>query len=118
MKLAGRDEFSIIGFLKSRCGSSECLIRGIGDDCAVTTIGPGEVQLITTDLLTEGVHFKREWIGLNALGRKAVTVNVSDLAAMGAEPRFLFLSLAIPDLLTIADLENLLDGFLSACSGY
>ena len=118
MKLTGSGEFQIIDYLKKRSGSAPGLIRGIGDDCAVTTIASGEVLLTTTDLLIEDIHFKQQWTELAVLGRKAVSVNVSDLAAMGAEPRFLFLSLAIPDCFELTSLDQLLTGFLAACADY
>jgi len=118
MKPPGRGEFQIIEFLKERSRSAPGLIQGIGDDCAVISIPAGEELLTTTDLLTEGVHFNRDWSDMLHLGRKAVAVNVSDLASMGARPLYLFLSLAIPDQIEDAELDQFLAGFLQACEAY
>lgn len=75
---------------------SEFLIKGIGDDCAVFA-GRGDLcWLATTDLLVEDVHFVRKWHDPYLLGRKAVAVNLSDIAAMGGRPRLALLSIALP----------------------
>lgn len=118
MKLNGRSEFQIIDFIRSRCRLSPELLQGIGDDCAVAGIPEGHVLLTTTDLLAEGIHFDQRWSDLFTLGRKSVSVNVSDLAAMGARPRFLFLSLAIPETLQTEDIEQFISGFMDACESY
>lgn len=68
---------------------------GVGDDAAVVDGWPGPAVL-STDTMVEGVHFKRAWLSPRALGRRAVRVATSDLAAMGARPRYLLLSLELP----------------------
>ena len=60
---------------------------GIGDDCAVLTPTSGAALIATTDLLLEDVHFRRRWAAPADIGWKALAVNLSDLAAMGADPR-------------------------------
>ena len=70
--------------------------EGIGDDCAVFPFGDGEALLFTSDLLTEGVHFLRAATSARELGRKALAVNLSDVAAMGARPVATLLSVALP----------------------
>ncbi|WP_300798750.1 thiamine-phosphate kinase, partial [uncultured Alistipes sp.] len=75
--------------------------EGIGDDCAVLPIGRNadgeeEVLLFTADLLTEGVHFLRHATPARELGRKALAVNLSDIAAMGGRPVATLLSIALP----------------------
>ena len=89
---------------------------GIGDDAAVIEPARGELDVITTDCQIEDVHFKRAWMSLKDIGRKALGVNVSDLAAMGAEPRAATLSLGMPGTLTVAEFDDLIDGFLSLAS--
>ena len=64
-------------------GSEPGVVVGLGDDAAVVEPGTGQLVL-TTDLLVEGVHFERGSISAHDLGAKAVTVNVSDIAAMAA----------------------------------
>jgi thiamine-monophosphate kinase len=74
------------------------LIAGIGDDCAIWRPGAGEDLVFTTDFLLEGVHFEREIYSPADIGHKALARGLSDIAAMGAEPRFCLLSLALaPD---------------------
>ena len=72
------------------------LVKGIGDDCAVIRCTRGTVDLITMDTLVQGVHFNPSWHGPELLGRKAVSVNISDIAAMGGKPLFAFLAVALP----------------------
>lgn len=115
MKLAERGEFGIIAELKRRCAGSPELLTGIGDDCAVIAPPPGEQLLVTSDLLAENIHFRRNWTDLVSLGRKCASVNLSDLAAMGATPRFLFLALALPADLETDSLDAFFSGFLAAC---
>ena len=84
---------------------------GIGDDAAVTAGVRGEFDVLTTDALVEGVHFDLRFSSFADVGYKALAVNVSDIAAMGATPRLALLSLILPDRLTVADVDGLLDGF-------
>ncbi|MGM0681224.1 MAG: thiamine-phosphate kinase, partial [Thermodesulfobacteriota bacterium] len=83
------------------------LFAGIGDDCAVLRPSDNKVQLITCDSLIESVHFDLSWHPPELLGAKAVSVNVSDIAAMGGQPRFALLALGLS-----RGCENWLDSFL------
>lgn len=85
--------------------------EGIGDDCAVLPVGGGESLVFTTDLLTEGVHFLREATSARELGRKALAVNLSDVAAMGARPVATLLSLALPEGVRDAWAEEFMLGY-------
>ena len=69
-------------------------------------------EVLTTDALVEGVHFDLRFSSLADVGYKALAVNVSDIAAMGATPRLALLSLILPDRLSVADVDSLLDGVL------
>ena len=71
------------------------MVRGIGDDCALVRVRAGHELVVTTDLLIEGRHFRRG-AAPRALGHKALAVNLSDLAAGGATPRWFTLALALP----------------------
>ena len=75
--------------------SDPSLIQGIGDDVAVFETGR-KVFLATTDILIEDVHFERTWVDPYFLGKKALGVNLSDIAAMGGTPKYFLLSLGLP----------------------
>jgi thiamine-monophosphate kinase len=88
-------EFELIErFFKRR---SRTAVLGNGDDCALVAPAPGNVFAITTDTLVAGRHFLPS-ITPERLGRRAVHVNLSDLAAMGAAPRYALLSLTLPEI--------------------
>ena len=93
-------EFDLIRQLHERIngddggGLSACVV-GIGDDGAVLDIPPDRQVVVTTDTLVEGVHFLTT-TDAQSLGHKALAVNLSDLAAMGAQPAWFFLALTLP----------------------
>ena len=90
-------EFEIIRhyFAGHRAGRADVL-AGIGDDAALLQVPPGKVLAVCMDTLVAGVHFP-PGTSAAAIGHKALAVNLSDLAAMGAEPAWATLSLALPD---------------------
>src|SRR3977135_479327 len=79
------------------------VVVGIGDDAAVVEPERNALEVITTDALVEGVHFDRAFVGAADIGHKALAVNLSDLAAMGASPRVALLSLMLPPAFAVAD---------------
>jgi thiamine-monophosphate kinase len=102
------------GFIKRI--SRGCLIRpqnvikAIGDDAAAFIPEPGQVILVTTDLLVERIHFLRDATSGFNLGYKALSVNLSDIAAMGGIAREAFISIAVPENCLIEYLEDLYNG--------
>jgi thiamine-monophosphate kinase len=90
---------------------------GIGDDAAVLEPGGGQL-VFTTDLLVEGIHFERGSSSARDLGAKAVTVNVSDVAAMGASPRYAIAAIAVPALVEAAWVIEVTGGMREACAEY
>lgn len=101
------DEFSLIDTFVSRFDVSPAP-RGPGDDCAVLpSQGP---TCITTDAVFEGVHFTRPAFSLEDVGHKALAVNLSDLASMGAKPAWFTVALGLPRGTTAATLRRLGDG--------
>lgn len=93
MKLAQIGEFGLIDLLKSGLSTRAGTKIGIGDDCAV--LEALQTPIVTMDTLVEGVHFRRDWTTPRALGRKAMAVNISDLASSGARPVAAFVSLSV-----------------------
>jgi thiamine-monophosphate kinase len=89
------------------------VIVGIGDDAAVIEPERNMLEVITTDALVEGVHFDHALVAPADIGHKALAVNLSDLAAMGAAPRAALLSLMLPPAWPVAHLDSLLDGLLA-----
>lgn len=88
-------EFELIArFFTRQSTADPSLAVGIGDDCALLDVGTDHLWAVTTDLLTESVHFLAE-VDPAALGHKALAVNLSDLAACGATPRCFFLAIAL-----------------------
>src|ERR1700692_744916 len=86
---------------------------GIGDDCAIfRPRGGAEDLLFTTDLLLEDVHFRRETHSAEDIGYKALARGLSDIAAMGGEPRFCLLSLAVPRWANRVWVDRFYRGFL------
>lgn len=90
-------EFELIHTLHRRHSRrTPSVIQGIGDDAAVIASQAGQWTVLTTDLLTEGVHFDLRTATMDDIGFRAAAANLSDIAAMGAAPQYLLVSLAIP----------------------
>ncbi|MCI0582141.1 MAG: thiamine-phosphate kinase, partial [Chloroflexi bacterium] len=83
---------------------------GIGDDAALWMPALDRPEVLTTDALVEGVHFKLSTTGWRDLGWKALAENVSDVAAMGARPRRAFVTIGVPRETRVSDLEELYRG--------
>ena len=94
------------------------LAVGIGDDCAIIDPNPEEHLVLTTDMLVEDVHFCRLWHPPYELGRKSVAVSISDIAAMGATPRYVFISICLPDSIDTRWLQQWLAGVESIAVEY
>ena len=92
-------------------------VKGVGDDAAVIDIGD-KYQLISTDLLVEGVHFDLAYTPLKHLGYKAVAVNVSDICAMNGEAKQITVGLALSNRFSVEALEELYKGMNLACKHY
>ncbi|MGC9023008.1 MAG: thiamine-phosphate kinase, partial [Dissulfurimicrobium sp.] len=98
-------------------GSDPDLMAGIGDDCALIR-KDGGLLVVTTDTLVEGVHFDLAYFDPWHLGRKAAGVNLSDIAAMGAKPRWAFLNIASRPGLPSGFWDRFTDGLLSKLSAF
>lgn len=124
--LAAADgELAILERIRRRAGSfHHKLSLGIGDDCALLRVKPGEQIAITTDLSIAGRHFRLETHPPEAIGHRTLARGLSDIAAMGARPLAAFLSLGLPRDLTTrkrsspAWIDRFLDGFLTLAAEF
>ncbi|MCP9446132.1 MAG: thiamine-phosphate kinase [Nitrospira sp.] len=96
-------------------GRASGLIKGIGDDAAVVATKEPAWWHMTTDLLAEGVHFDLDTADPTTIGYRAAMANLSDIAAMGAVPRYLLITLAIPRRFKSASVFAIYDGLMEAC---
>jgi thiamine-monophosphate kinase len=92
-------------------------ITGIGDDAAVIDLGE-EYGLLSTDLLLEGVHFDLTFFPLKHLGYKAISVNVSDIAAMNGIPKQVTVSMALSNRFSVEAIDELYEGMKLACKDF
>jgi thiamine monophosphate kinase len=86
------------------------MVVGIGDDAAVVEPVRNQLEVLTVDAIVEGIHFDRRFTPADAIGHRALAVNLSDLAAMGATPRLALLSFALPPALPTDDFDAIVSG--------
>lgn len=91
---------------------------GIGDDCAVLEVPPHQQLLVTTDYTIEDVHFRRAWHAPEVVGYRSLTRGLSDIAAMGGQPRAAFLSLALPPELPQDWVDRFMKGLLGLAQSF
>jgi thiamine-monophosphate kinase len=106
-------EFDLIERIATLFDQPEGVTFGIGDDCAV--LDPGRFDLVTTDTLVEGTHFRKEWSTAHDIGWKALAVSLSDVAAMGGGPGAFLLNLTLGDDVREDWVDALLGGLKAAC---
>ncbi len=104
-------EFDLVALVRARAPTRGDVVLGIGDDAALLQPPPGRQLVVAMDTLNAGVHFPVETSPAD-IGWKALAVNLSDLAAMGAEPAWCTLSLSLPEA-DPAWVQGFLDGFLA-----
>ncbi len=109
-------EFDLIARIRTRARLRADVATGIGDDAAILRPAPGHELVVTTDVLNEGVHFRASYPPAD-IGWKALAVNLSDLAAMGAEPAWCTLSLTLPEP-DAAWCDAMLDGFFELAEAH
>ena len=111
-------EFGLIDHLTKNINiKNKGTIKGVGDDAAVIDMGE-KYQLVSTDLLVEGVHFDLAYSPLKHLGYKAVSVNVSDICAMNGDAKQITVGLAMSNRFTVEALDELYEGIYLACEHY
>lgn len=116
MNLKEIGEFGLIDLLKEDTITDPAnVVTGIGDDAAVLLSTPRQLQLLTTDMMVEEIHFRLTTTTPWQLGYKSVAVNISDIAAMGGLPRHAVISIAIPPYIDIAFIAALYKGMKEIC---
>lgn len=108
--MAAGGEFALIDRIRARVAARSDVVLGIGDDAALLQVPPGKLLAVATDTLNIDVHFPGD-TGAADLGWKSLAVNLSDLAAMGAQPAWTTLSLSLPHA-EESWVDAFLDGFL------
>ena len=111
-------KFGLINLLTKDFKIGKNTIKGVGDDCAVLDYNQSEYQLVTTDLLLEGIHFDLMYSPLKHVGYKAVMVNASDIYAMNGTPKQMTVSIAVSAKFSVNALEQLYEGIKIACEQY
>lgn len=91
-----KDEFDFIRSIKPAYTVRKELIEGIGDDAALYRIGSEWDEIACVDTMVEGIHFTKDTMSPEQIGRKALAVNISDIAAMGGLPLFYLVSISVP----------------------
>lgn len=112
MKVKDIGEFGLIEKI-SRKSTDKDVIVDIGDDAAV--VKTNGLQVLTTDCLVEGDHFRRDWFTAEQIGMKAIEINVSDVAAMGATPKYVLISLGLPHDVEVEFVEKMYEGMWKSC---
>jgi thiamine-monophosphate kinase len=116
MKIKDLGEFGLIDRITKKPKSKDILV-GIGDDAAVIKTKKG-LQVLTTDCIVEGDHFSRKWFTPKQIGMKSIEINVSDVAAMGGIPKYVLVSLCLPQALDVDFVEEMYKGMWASCDKY
>jgi thiamine-monophosphate kinase len=109
MTVATTGEFGLIARVTARLGSGPTCLLGPGDDAAIV-VAPDGRAVVTTDVLVEGRHFRRDWSSALDIGHRAAAANLADIAAMGAVATALVVALCVPSDLEVRWAEELADG--------
>jgi thiamine-monophosphate kinase len=115
MTVATTGEFGLIARVTSRLGSESTALLGPGDDAAIVAAPDGRV-VVTTDVLVEGRHFRRDWSSARDIGHRAAAANMADIVAMGAVPTALLVAFCAPTDLAASWAEELTDGLAAEAS--
>ena len=111
-------EFELIARLTRSLTTRDDVVQGAGDDCAVLDVGADMHLLATCDCQVEGVHFTLHTSSPEQVGRKAMAINVSDIAAMGGVPRYALVSLLVPEHLPTGTIDSLYEGLRAEALRY
>ena len=118
MKIKSVGEFGFIDRVKNKLPRLKKAVLGIGDDCAVLDYTEEKYLLLTTDMLLEDVHFDLSKISPHKVGRKALAVSLSDIAAMAGIPKYCVVSLGVPPSMSLNVLDEFYAGLLKLASQF
>ena len=116
--IAELGEFGLIERLTAGLPQPTDVIVGVGDDAAILDTGGDELVVATCDAQVEDTHFRLRHAHPQDIGRRALAVNLSDIAAMGARPRFALISLLLPPMLDVAILDGIYAGLRAEAAQY
>ncbi|MBV9691459.1 MAG: thiamine-phosphate kinase [Ktedonobacteraceae bacterium] len=116
--MANIGEFNLIAHLTKNLSAHDDVLLGVGDDCAILDVQSDLLLLATCDSQVEGVHFTLHTSSPEQIGRKALAVNISDIAAMGGIPRYALVSLILPSTLSFGVLERIYVGMRQEAEQY
>ena len=108
------DESQLLDLIFPLLTTNDYVLLGPGDDCAVIA-APNSQFVVSTDILIENQHFRREWSSAQDVGWRAAMQNLADIAAMGAVPTSVVLALGLPGELPTTWLQDFYRGFTQAC---
>lgn len=118
MKIKSVGEFNLIERVRKRLPKLKHAVLGIGDDCAVLDYTKDKYLLLTTDMLIEDVHFDLSKVSAYKVGRKALAVSLSDIAAKAGIPKFSLISLGLPPDMPLNNFDDFYSGFLKLASDF
>lgn len=115
MSLRGLSEAKILGAIVPLLPAGDATLIPSGDDAAVLTAPDGR-YVISTDVLVDGSHFRRDWSGPRAVGQRAAAQNLADIAAMGARPTAMVVGMTLPIELELTWLQDFARGLADRCA--
>jgi len=111
-------EFGLIDYLtKNITIKNKSTVLGVGDDAAIINTNK-RLQVVSTDVLVEGIHFDLHYSPLKHIGYKAIAANLSDIAAMNAKPEQVLVSIAVSNRFTVEAVEEIYKGIYACCERY
>src|SRR5207244_3454163 len=118
MDISSLGEFALIARLTRGLPAGADVALGVGDDCAILDLHTDMLLLATCDSQVEGIHFTQHTSTPEQIGRKALAVNLSDIAAMGGEPRYALVSLILPQHCPLTVLDGIYAGLRSEAEAF
>ena len=118
LKQAQKGELALIRAIRKRLAGGPRPPFGPGDDCALVRVGADRLAALTTDMLLDGAHFDTRTMTPRQIGRKALAVSLSDVAAMGMQPAVVVVGVALPNDTSMATARALVDGMAKLAEAF